>query len=80
MQFWNTPQDCLTQLEFHTWKVKRSLVPTNKKHTLLQICVFKLVFKTKSDHIFNHIKQWKKLDVIKTNKCFLTQMWVKLYD
>jgi hypothetical protein len=36
------------------------------KLLLIQIIIFKLFF-TKFNHIFSHVKQWKKIDVVKTN-------------
>jgi len=34
----------------------------------------------KSNHIFYHITQWKKLNIVKTNQLFFTQLSLKLYD
>jgi hypothetical protein len=65
---------------FYSFKKVEKSVFVNKinldigNFSLLQIYVFKLGFFTKFSHIFNHIKQWTKLDVIKIDNSFLTQM------
>jgi len=48
--------------------------PNIGNFSLLQICVFKLDYFTKVSHILNHIRQWTKLDEIKIDHSFFTQM------